>query len=105
MFPNHDPSWNGGAWSVGWVVPLVFLLVLAGVVIWAVVRLTRQPATGAAGPARPAPPTPPRDLALEQARVRYAQGQIDRETFLQIAADLTPAAPGTEEPTVPEPPA
>lgn len=102
MFPNHDMP--GEVWSFGWVVPLVLVLVLAGVVIWAV-RLTRQPAAGATSPASPAPPAPPRDTALEQARVRYAQGQIDRETFLQITSDLTPPGARPDEPTVPEPPA
>lgn len=103
MFPNNDPSWHAGAsWSFGWVVPLVLVLVLAGVVIWAVVRLTRQPAPGVTSTPSP---VPPRDPAFEQARLRYAQGQLDRETFLRIAADLEPAGHVTEEPTVPEPPA
>lgn len=103
MFPNHDPSWHTGAsWPIGWLAPILMMLMLAAVVVWAIVRLTRQPVSGVTS----APfPTPKRDPALEQARMRYAQGQLDREAFLRIAADLAPGGVVTEEPTAPEQPA
>jgi len=86
MFQHCDPGWPGhcsGWWGLGGIVPLVLFLVLAGVVVWAVLRLTPQ---SHAGP--PAPPTPPRDPVLEEVRLRYARGEISREEFLQRSRDL-----------------
>jgi putative membrane protein len=89
--PHMGPDW----WPfVGWLVPMVLLLVLIGIGVWAVVRLTGRPQHRGADTAGPAgPPAVHRDGALEEVRLRYARGEIDRDEFLQRTSDLTGAAP------------
>ncbi len=83
-----DGPWGPRPWGWGrplwwdvlaWLLPVLFVALLGLLIGLVLVRLTRKPAE--AGP--PAP-----DRALEEARVRYARGEIDRETFLRIAGDL-----------------
>ena len=88
------PGWDG----FGWLMPLLFLSVFAGIAVWAILRMTRQQqqqlaaATPAGAP--PAYPAAPQDGAVEHARLRYAMGEITREEYLQIARDLgAPAEP------------
>jgi putative membrane protein len=82
---------HGWWWGFGWV-PLLLLVVLIGVLVWAVLRSTRpshvQP---------PAPAAPPRDPVLEEVRLRYARGEISREEFLQRFQDLGGGVPGLGE--------
>ncbi|MDQ4145313.1 MAG: SHOCT domain-containing protein [Actinomycetota bacterium] len=77
------PWWQG---LLGSILPLLFLVGIGALVLWGVLRVTergRPPderwSTAAARPG---------DSALEQARLRYARGEISREEFLQISADL-----------------
>ena len=77
------PWWPG---FLGWIMPLLFLLGIGALAVWAVLRATdRRHPEGA--PWAPAQGTPG-DAALEQARLRYARGEISREEFFQISADL-----------------
>src|SRR6478609_7716257 len=90
-YVQHDAWWQSGAH----LLPLLLLVVLIGVIVWGVLRLS---STGA----------PPRDEALEALRVRYARGELDRTDFLERSADLggppNPDAPADR--TLPgEPPA
>ena len=80
-FPH--PWW---ALLFGRLVPLLFLLGIAALVVWAVLRITdrRQ---------QPIPPwwrggPGPGDSAVEQARLRYARGEMSRDEFLQVSSDL-----------------
>lgn len=102
--PDRPPMWHEPWWQTwhGWV-PLLLILILAGVVIWLVVRMNRMEHARATSASPPAPvpagsgaPTPAADPALEQARMRYANGEIDREAFLAIWADLGGAPPAEE---------
>jgi putative membrane protein len=84
---RFDPSYSHhGFWLFG-LIPFLMFLVLVGVAIWAVLRLSARPAGPVAFGPRPAPPMP-RDPALEELRVRYARGDLDREEFLQRSRDL-----------------
>ncbi len=74
-----DRPWWGDV--LAWLMPILLLGLLALLVAWVVVRLSR--------PTPGAPAAPASDPALEQARVRYARGEIDRETYLRLAEDLT----------------
>ena len=84
-------------WIAG-IVMLVLFAVLIGVIIWAVVRITRTEAMKRA-PALTGPPPPPvapasaEDAALATLRMRYARGEIDRDEYLRVAADLGLAPP------------
>jgi putative membrane protein len=80
--PEHSGTW----WGIVNLLPFLLLLVLIGVGIWAVVRFTSRPMPLSAG-AGPAP-LPPRDTAVEELRIRYARGELEREDFAQRMRDL-----------------
>jgi putative membrane protein len=104
MYHHFDPGWvDRGWWWLGGLVPLLLVLGLGALVVWAVVRLTRVgPATAPAVPPPPAPPTLPRDPALEEVRIRYARGEIDREEFLRRSGDLGGTTTDPTEGAAPE---
>jgi uncharacterized membrane protein len=101
---GHGYGFEHGGWGfLGWLLPLLFLGVLAGLGVWLVLRLTQRPAPAAAAGPGWVPPS----AALEQVRSRYARGEIDREEFVQLSNDLggapvPPAAPPAA-PTDPPP--
>ncbi len=98
MWWYRGPDWHAPWWGPLYgIVPLVLLLLLLGLVVWAVVRVSRQ--AQVAAPAPPASPAQRPDPALEQARMRYARGEIDRDEYLRLVADLGGG------PTAPPPPA
>lgn len=67
-----------GPWMLlGWVVPLLVLIGLGALAVWAIRTLA-----GDSGGGRSA------NDALEVARDRYARGEIDREEFRAIRSDL-----------------
>lgn len=73
-----------GDWmTLGWILSIT-LLVLAAVAIFFYAR--RRPS----GPRRGG--EDPRWNALERAGMRYARGEIDRETYITIRDDLQPPA-------------
>jgi putative membrane protein len=103
-----ERGFDGGFHWFG-IVPLLLFAVLIGVIVWAVIRLTRdggvraiagdpQAMAAVAAPARP-------DTALEELRLRYARGEMTREDYADRLADLTGGAGGATacEPSAPEP--
>ena len=90
-----DPWWHG---YLGWLIPLLVFVVLVGLSVWAVTRLT-----GSGRLALASSPAPVRrnDSALELVRGRYARGEISRDEFAQLSSDL--GAPVPEPPTGTEP--
>ena len=62
------------------------VLVLIGVGIWAVLRITSRPVALSAGVGPVL--LPPRDTAVEELRIRYARGELEREDFAQRMRDL-----------------
>ncbi len=100
-YVHHDTWWQSGFH----LLPLLLLAVLIGVVVWGVLRLSSSGAL-AASPAGPIDLDGPRlpDRALEELRVRYARGELERDDFLERRADLGgPPAPDMSLPG--EPPA
>jgi len=100
MDGHGDGYWHHGHGFpvLGWLVPLLVLALLAGLVIWAFVgtgarrRTVQQPT---------APPAASVDTALTELRLRYARGEVSREDFLRISADLggpVPPASPTDAP-------
>ena len=76
---------------VGGVIMLIVFAVLIGVIVWAVLRITRAEAARQAMPASGPPPLPvarAEDPALATVRMRYAQGEIDRDEFVRVSTDL-----------------
>lgn len=116
--PDFDwaPAAPAHHWWFG-IIPMILVAALIGVIIWAVIRLTRERPSGAAfAGAVPGGALPVReDQALAEARLRYARGEIDRDTYGRMASDLggaplaapiatMPAAEpgGSENPGAPE---
>lgn len=106
MFPHREPPFHSDWWSIERLAPILLILLLLAVVVWAVVRFTRQPRAVPAGgvdtgPGRSSPGFTS-DPAIEQVRQRYARGELDRDTFLQTVRDLSPG--GVEAGATDEPP-
>ncbi|MGZ4149105.1 MAG: hypothetical protein ACXVQJ_03605 [Actinomycetota bacterium] len=85
--PVAHPAHAWWGWF-GVLLPTLLLLVLIGVVIWAVLRPSLRPAVAGGAPITPRP-----EGALEALRLRYARGEIDREAFLTASVDLGGQAP------------
>jgi uncharacterized membrane protein len=84
-FPgHHDGRLEGFGPVEGLIGLLVVGLIVAGVALL-IINLARsnrvQSVTAYA-------PQPPRDPALEAVRMRYARGEISREEYAAVAADL-----------------
>ena len=98
---------------------LLFLLLVAGGIV-ATVLIVRSTRTRPAGATTLTPTMPPRapmmpmapvatampatDTALAHLRIRYARGEVDRDTFLRTAADLGAPVMDTEPPRPAGPP-
>jgi len=93
-----DHGWWPGI--LGDLVPLLFLVALIAFGIWAVHRITDQNRMQAAGVGEPA--SAALDGALQELRLRYARGDLDRDEYVQRFRDLGGEGP---EPTPPSPPA
>jgi putative membrane protein len=94
----------GGPPVVSWLIPLLFLVVIAALVVWVVLRVTgrRYPGSPPAAAWPPAARPGPGDAALELVRSRYARGEISREEFVQVSLDLGGPPPlPPHEPTPP----
>ena len=90
----HEPWWHH--WPG--LISLILLIVLAGLVIWLLVRVSRLEAPRVAPAIAPAAMPiatsgGATDAALEQARMRYANGELDRDAFLAMSGDLGGPAP------------
>jgi uncharacterized membrane protein len=86
---------------LGGILPSFLLLVLIGVTIWAVLRVTARPVP-AAGPGLSAP-AGRRDQAVEEVRLRYARGEMTRDEFVQRSRDLGGPELDPGEPVPPPP--
>src|SRR4051794_27761619 len=96
--PMYFGEHHGGGWH--WIVPLLFLLVLAALVAWTVLRARRPPRAVAVAPGGAAAVDP----ALAELRLRYARGEVSREDFVATEADLRRIA-AVPAPPPPQPPA
>ena len=96
MYPHREPPFHTDWWSVERLVPILLMLLLIAVIIWAVVRFTRQPRVVPAGAVDTGPDrsalSAAGDPAVDLVRQRYARGELDRETFLQTVRDLSPSS-------------
>lgn len=84
---DHDGWWFFG------LAPLLFMLLLIALAVWAVMRVTGRSSAAAAGPVARIDP------ALEEVRLRYARGEMDREEYVQRARDLGGSVRDLEGPT------
>lgn len=85
--PGHSGrGFEGHSWWGLWGGFLPLLLILTLVAVWALARNMRG------GPAVQTPeaalPLTRTDSALEEARLRYARGEIRRDEFLGLSRDL-----------------
>lgn len=75
MMGGYGAGWGIGM-GFGWIVPLI----LIGLVVWAVIAVTRSRGgeTAAAAP----------DRSLAILRERYAKGELDNATYERMRTDL-----------------
>jgi uncharacterized membrane protein len=94
---------------LGWLLLLVMVAALIGLAVWAITR-----ATGRRGPSTAFGPNPAwspegsrqgSDQALQAVRLRYAQGEITREEYVRLVADLGGQVPAPSGPPPGPPPA
>ena len=75
------PGWMGAGMAIAWIVWLLIAIALLVLVIlaiaWLWTRLRGYSATGGRGPG-----------AIDELNHRYAAGEIDRQTYLQMRGDL-----------------
>lgn len=77
MMYGYDPGW-------GWMMLMPLLwIALAGVIVWAAVRLAQH-----GDGRRPHPEARPRETAREVLDRRYASGEIDEADYLKVRAQL-----------------
>jgi uncharacterized membrane protein len=98
----HSGGFEGsGGWHIlGGILPVLLFLILIGVGIWAIVRVTSANRAQFAGAAT-APMHRP-DPALEELRLKYARGDMSREEFVARSRDLGAMVPEAGEPPPPE---
>ncbi|HEV2906172.1 MAG TPA: hypothetical protein VGZ50_02495 [Actinomycetota bacterium] len=72
---------------------MLFVL-LIGVVVWAVLRVTRHDRA-------PVQAAAVVDQALSEARLRYARGEMSRDEYLERSRDLGGTVPLPEQPRPP----
>lgn len=96
MTPPRGVGDSGMAHLFPWLFLLLFAALVA-VAIIALIRFSKQvPRGGTSLAPASAPPAPnqwPSDPALQDLRARYARGEIDRQEYLQKAADLGDTRP------------
>jgi putative membrane protein len=83
------------------LVPLLFLAAFVLLAVWAVRRITDERRMLAVAPVAPVAPGAA-DSAMQELRLRYARGEVDRDEFVQRVRDLGGEGP---EPPPPTPPA
>lgn len=76
-------GWGGGMSAAGWVVMVLFWLLLVAFIVWAVTRLL--PSGRAETPREPAPDDDSPDAILAR---RLARGEIDIESYDALRARL-----------------
>lgn len=71
-----------GGWGLGmgfgWIIPLLVI----GLIVWAIISFTRSRGTGFGG----GETSPDRSLAI--LKERYARGELDRDTYQRMRAEL-----------------
>ena len=98
-FPGYPVRHFGGGVEIFHIIFMVLLIAaVAMLVVWLVASLRRgQLVHEHAQPARATT-----DTALQEARLRYARGEMSREDFLQVSTDLGGGAPPLPELHTPE---
>jgi len=98
-FPGYPVRHFGGGVEIFHIIFMVLLFAaVAMLVVWLVTSFRRgQLVHEHSHPARATS-----DTALQEARMRYARGEMSREDFLQVSTDLGGGAPPLSEPHTPE---
>jgi putative membrane protein len=99
---NHAEPYGDHGWWVffGGFLPLVLFIVLIGLVVWAVLRFTGRGRALMPSSSAVIGASPP-DHALQEVRLRYARGEMDRQEFVQRYRDLGGSQPPSDEPSPP----
>ena len=90
---HHHGFDHGGIHVIEWLLPLLLVVAVAVLVVWAVRRVGGAPGAGMASA-----PSSRADAALEAVRLRYARGEIDRDAYVRLTTDLGGSSPPPEPP-------
>lgn len=87
MYPGHPyfEVHHSGPGAFGWLLMVLLAILLAALIGLVVQHLLERRAAASAQAVAPAS----QEDALALVRLRYARGEIDRETYLQTTADLS----------------
>jgi len=104
LVERHEATWLAALHAI---MPFLVVLALAVLVVWVVLRLSADRGRPVLQPAGwSGQPGPRVDGALDEVRMRYARGEIDRDEFARRFADLGGGPPpvSPSPPAAPEPP-
>jgi uncharacterized membrane protein len=87
-YPYDPRVVDHGWWHAGNIVPIMLFAILIGVIVWAVLRLTRLSRPTLTGTSVGSANAASSSAALGELQLRYARGEIDREEFVQRFTDL-----------------
>jgi uncharacterized membrane protein len=92
--PVHRADWGFE------IAHMIFWALLVAAIVWLVVWLVRSPHHSMLHEHH-GPPPRAADVALQEARMRYARGEMTREEFLQVSTDLGGPPPLPTAPSSP----
>ncbi|MEV7389733.1 SHOCT domain-containing protein [Streptomyces sp. NPDC091215] len=84
--------WDGGGWAWMAFMPLLWI-VLIGLAVWAVIRLTHGPSGGAGGRGETWEGRERRETPEDILDRRYASGEIDTDTYTEARERLAAHRP------------
>jgi uncharacterized membrane protein len=96
-YGHHPQRFQGHEGGFFWIFPLLLFAALIGLLIFLLVRMSRHGGLGRrfgpGGPGGPGGPVGPGprfgpDAAFDQARFRYARGEMSREDYFRVVEDL-----------------
>jgi putative membrane protein len=92
MYHGFYPGLGGGGWLIAILCIAFIIAVIIGIVLLVIWLARRSSANGRSASALQAPPAPP--SAREILQTRYARGEITREQYQEMLADLNQTPPG-----------
>jgi putative membrane protein len=88
MYHGFFPGLGGGEWLIMILCMAFIVAVIIGIVLLVTWLVRRSSSSGRGASALQTPPNPPAPSAREILQTRYARGEITREQYQEMLADL-----------------